>query len=166
MPLDSTVRTHNMAEAEPKMSDTLCFTNQRLGEIEVESDAVLNFPAGILGFSECRRFALLPHRPGTPFFWLVPVERVDVAFVVVNPENFFPDYCPSLTKDQLAPLALTPDQDHSLGMLVVVSFRDGQPTANLRAPLIMDLANRRAVQAVQIGREFDTQTPLFPASSK
>ena len=51
-------------------------------------------------------------------------------------------------------------------MLVVVSFRDGQPTANLRAPLIMDLANRRAVQAVQIGREFDTQTPLFPASSK
>ena len=155
-----------MAEAEPKMSETLCFTNNRLGEIEVESDAILSFPAGILGFSDCRRFALLPHRPGTPFFWLVPIEREDIAFVVVNPENFFPDYCPKLTQDQLAPLALEPNQDHSLGMLVVVSFREGKPTANLRAPLIMDLPNRRAVQAVQIGREFETQAPLFQASNK
>ena len=155
-----------MAEAELKMSETLCFTNNRLGEIEVESDAILSFPAGILGFSECRRFALLPHRPGTPFFWLVPIEREDIAFVVGNPENFFPDYCPKLTQDQLAPLALEPNQDHSLGMLVVVSFREGKPTANLRAPLIMDLPNRRAVQAVQIGREFETQAPLFQASNK
>ena len=155
-----------MAEAEPKMSETLCFTNNRLGEIEVESDAILNFPAGILGFSECRRFALLPHRPGTPFFWLVPVARKDVAFVGVTPENFFPDYCPKLTQDQLAPLALEPNQDHSLGMLVVVSFRAGKPTANLRAPLIMDLPNRRADQPVQIGREFETQAPLFQASRK
>ena len=86
--------------------------------------------------------------------------------MVVNPENFFPDYCPKLTQDQLAPLALEPNQDHSLGMLVVVSFREGKPTANLRAPLIMDLPNRRAVQAVQIGREFETQAPLFQASNK
>ena len=155
-----------MAEAELKMSDTLSFTNHRLGEIEVEADAILNFPAGILGFSECRRFALLPHRPGTPFFWLIPIEREDIAFVVVNPENFFPDYCPSLTQDQLAPLSLEKDKDHSLGMLVVVSFRDGKPTANLRAPLILDLAQRRAVQAVQIGKEFDTQSPLFQAPTK
>jgi flagellar assembly factor FliW len=42
-----------------------------------------------------------------------------------------------------------------------VSFRDGAPTANLRAPLILDLAHRRAIQAVQIGKQFETQTPLF-----
>jgi len=137
-----------------------------LGEIEVASDAILHFPSGILGFSDCHRFALLPHRPGTPFFWLVPVDREDIAFVVVNPENFFPEYCPNLTQDQLAPLALEPDVDHSLGMLVVISFRDGEPTANLRAPLILDLPQRRAVQAVQIGKEFDTQTPLFQGSKE
>ena len=150
-----------MAEAEMKMSETLKFNNHRLGAIEVEADAVLTFPAGILGFSDCRRFALLPHRPGTPFFWLVPIDREDIAFVVVNPENFFPDYLPTLTPDQLAPLDLEPDVDHSLGMLVVISFRDGAPTANLRAPLILDLAHRRAIQAVQIGKQFDTQMPLF-----
>ena len=155
-----------MAEAETKMSETLTFNNHRLGEIEVTSDAILHFPSGLLGFSDCRRFALLPHRPGTPFFWLVPVDREDTAFVVVNPENFFPKYCPSLTQDQLAPLALEPDVDHSLGMLVVISFRDGVPTANLRAPLILDLSQRRAVQAVQIGKEFDTQTPLFQGDAE
>ena len=155
-----------MAEAEIQMSETLIFNNHRLGEIEVSADAVLHFPSGILGFSDCRRFALLPHRPDTPFFWLVPIDRDDIAFVVVNPENFFPDYVPGLTQDQLAPLDLGPDVDHSLGMLVVVSFRDGQPTANLRAPLILDLANRRAVQAVQIGKQFETQTPLFQGSKE
>ena len=72
-PLASVAPIKIMAEAEPKMSEILSFTNTRLGEIEVESDAILNFPAGILGFSECRQFALLPHRPGTPFFWLVPI---------------------------------------------------------------------------------------------
>jgi flagellar assembly factor FliW len=150
-----------MAEAETKMSETLKFNNHRLGDIEVEVDAVLTFPAGILGFSDCRRFALLPHRPGTPFFWLIPIDRDDIAFVVVNPETFFPDYLPSLTPDQLAPLNLGPDADHSLGMLVVVSFHGGSPTANLRAPLILDLARRRAIQAVQMGQKFDTQMPLF-----
>jgi len=150
-----------MAEAETKMSETLKFNNHRLGDIEVEVDAVLTFPAGILGFSDCRRFALLPHRPGTPFFWLIPIDRDDIAFVVVNPETFFPDYLPSLTPDQLAPLNLEPDADHSLGMLVVVSFHEGSPTANLRAPLILDLARRRAIQAVQMGQKFDTQMPLF-----
>lgn len=150
-----------MAEAVTKMSKALSFSNSRLGDIEVEEDAIIEFPAGILGFSECRRFALLPHRPGTPFFWLVPIDRQDVAFVVVNPETFFPDYCPSLSQDQLAPLDLPHGIDHSLGMLVVVSFRKGSPTANLRAPLILDLGQRRAVQAVQIGKQFDTQAKLF-----
>ena len=157
-----------MATPERQMtSGTLTFTNKRLGEIEVEADAVLHFPSGILGFSELRRFALLPHRPGTPFFWLVPIDGDgEVAFVVVNPENFFPEYEPKMTSEQLAPLNLEPDVDHSLGMLVVVSFHDGVATANLRAPLILDLEQRRAVQAVQIGNTFDTRASLFGAKQK
>ena len=139
----------------------MTFKNARLGEIEVEKESILKFPSGLLGFSELHQFALLPHRPGTPFFWLVPIDDEDIAFVVVNPENFFPDYCPSLTQDQLAPLGLEQDVEHSLGMLVVISFHNGSPTANLRAPLILDLENRCAVQAVQIGTQFETQKPLF-----
>ena len=142
------------------MSEKLVFTNRRLGQIEVDPDTLLHFPAGMLGFSDLKRFALMPHRPGNPFYWLVPVHSADVAFVVVNPEHFFPDYLPKPTNDQLAPLDLADDRDHNLGMLVVISFHDGVPTANLRAPIILDLANRRGVQAVQIGNEFPTRAAL------
>jgi flagellar assembly factor FliW len=143
------------------MSKTVVFINRRLGEIEVETDKLLTFPAGMLGFSGLRRFALLPHRPGTPFYWLVAVDAGDVAFVVVNPETFFESYCPAPSKDQLAPLNLPEDTETNLGMLVVVSFHAGSPTANLRAPLLLDLEQRLGVQAVQMNKSFDTRAPLF-----
>jgi flagellar assembly factor FliW len=143
------------------MAEPVVFKNSRLGEIEVDQNKLLTFPAGMLGFSALRRFALLPHRPGTPFYWLVAVDAEDVAFVVVNPEKFFDSYCPSPTKDQLAPLNLQEDAEVSLGMLVVVSFHGGSPTANLRAPLLLDLEQRLGVQAVQMNKSFDTRAPLF-----
>lgn len=151
-----------MASLEKKMTDNdhVIFVNRRLGEIEVRKDVILDFPVGLLGFSSLHRYALVPHQDGdSVFMWLVPLDSEDLAFVVVNPNHFFDSYTPQPTADQLAILEADPEQP--LGVLVLVSFHEGTPTANLKAPLIMDLEARRGIQAVILDKELQTRTPLF-----
>ena len=127
-------------------------TNQRLGRV-VESDAVFQIPTGILGFSvvagwRCAastRYAVL---------WLVG--RRGRHLRGGQPE-LLPRYYPSLTKDQLAPLA-SATRSRPASACWWSSFRDGQPTAN--ALRDHGPGQPLAVQAVQIGASL-TQTPLF-----
>tara|TARA_B000000557_G_scaffold248965_1_gene234003 strand:- start:20 stop:475 length:456 start_codon:yes stop_codon:yes gene_type:complete len=151
-----------MDNQEKKMTeaDLVVFTNHRLGEIEVRRDVLLNFPVGLLGFSHLRQFALVPHKGGdSAFMWLVPLDDENLAFVVVNPDLFFDGYLPQPTPDQLAILQSEPDEP--LGVLVLVSFHDGKPTANLAAPLILDLNHRNGIQAVLLDKNLETRKQLF-----
>tara|TARA_Y100001934_G_scaffold282860_1_gene398886 strand:- start:3978 stop:4433 length:456 start_codon:yes stop_codon:yes gene_type:complete len=151
-----------MVNPEQTMTDSevVIFTNRRLGEIEVRRDVLLNFPVGLLGFNQLREFALVPHKEGgSAFMWLVPLDEPNIAFVVVNPDLFFESYRPQPTADQLAILGAEPDEP--LGVLVLVSFHDGKPTANMTAPLILDLSQRRGIQAVLMDKDLETRKPLF-----
>ena len=151
-----------MVNQEKKMTDTdiVVFNNRRLGEIEVQRDVLLNFPVGLLGFGHLRQFALVPHKGGdSAFMWLVPLEDENLAFVVVNPDLFFDGYLPQPTADQLA--ILQADSEEPLGILVLVSFHDGKPTANLAAPLVLDLTKRNGIQAVLLDKSLETRKQLF-----
>lgn len=141
-------------------SDFVVFTNRRLGEIEVRRDVLLTFPVGLLGFNHLREFALVPHKGGdSAFMWLAPLQDENIAFVVVNPDLFFEDYRPRPSADQLAILGADPDEP--LGVLVLVSFHEGKPTANMTAPLILDLSTRRGIQAVLMDKDLETRRGLF-----
>ena len=148
-------REKRMTEA-----DLVIFKNRRLGEIEVRRDVLLHFPIGLLGFGHLRQFALVPHKEGeSAFMWLVPLEDENLAFVVVNPDLFFEGYQPQPTGDQLA--ILQAGAEEPLGVLVLVSFHDGQATANLAAPLILDLTRRKGIQAVLMDKDLETRKRLF-----
>ena len=150
---------------EMKMTEagkTIVFNNKRLGQIEVDAEVVLTFPVGILGFNRLKRFALLPHKPGTPFHWLVPLDDTNVAFVVVNPDLVFNDYAPQPSADQLSTLGDV--EGKALGVLTVVSFHGGRPTVNLRAPLVLDLERRIGTQVVLLDRKFETRVKLRQGS--
>jgi flagellar assembly factor FliW len=46
--------------------------------------------------------------------------------------------------------------------LTVLSIKETGPTANLLAPVVVNLANRRAVQAVALESDYSCQHGLFP----
>ena len=68
--------------------------SQRFGVVNLEDDAVLNFPEGIIGFPRERGFALIPHQGSSYLAWLQSVSTPELAFPVVSAHYFgngYPD---------------------------------------------------------------------------
>ena len=74
-----------------------------LGELRVQSTDLLHFPSGMLGFPECRRFALL--RGGRDgLFWLQSLEYSPLVFLLVDPFTIEENYSFDVPASQVAEL--------------------------------------------------------------
>ena len=107
------------------------------GEIEIEEKQVVTFPRGLFGFEELRGFALLDATQ-PPFYWLQSLERVEVAFVLMDPLFFRPDYTPDVDGAELEEIGITPDGEGLVFCIVTIPENSSQMTANLQGPLILN----------------------------
>ena len=140
----------------------ITFDSTRFGKLEIEESAVLQMPAGILGFQNSDRYVMLDHEPDSPFKWLHSVDESDVAFVVTDPHIFFPDYDVKIKKDELVGLDVG-DSDE-LVLLVILSLKSDPTlmTANLQGPIVINITNRKGRQVVLKSEKYTTRHRLFP----
>src|SRR5271157_4779862 len=89
------------------------------GEIEVEERQRTSFPRGLFGFEELRDFVLLDATQ-QPFYWLQSVERVEVAFVLIQPGFFRPDYSPDVEPAELSEIGITGPEDMLVFSIVTI----------------------------------------------
>lgn len=130
----------------------------RFGMVDVDESRLLEFPAGLLGFSSYKTFALLQPDDNGVFFWLQSTESADLAFVVTDPALWIPDYQANIRKEQMEELGLTETGDAQV--LVIVNKRDQSLTANLQGPLVVNSSNRRALQLVLAEKRWSTRHEL------
>jgi flagellar assembly factor FliW len=117
------------------------------GEIDIEDRQRISFPRGLFGFEELRDFALLDATQ-QPFFWLQSVERVEVAFVLIDPKFFRPDYTPDVDPAELEEIGITAPEDMLVFSIVTVPPTGGRMTANLQGPLIFNSQTHVARQSI------------------
>jgi flagellar assembly factor FliW len=103
---------------------------------------------GLIGFEDCRHFVLLEDRPDTAFRWMQSVDRPDVAFIVVNPADFFPNYEVELTEDQAGSLDLSDPAQAVMLTTVTMNLDDKKVTTNLLGPIVINLQSLTARQIV------------------
>ena len=130
----------------------------RFGMVDVDESRLLEFPSGLLGLSSFRTFALLQPDDNGVFFWLQSTESADLAFVVTDPALWIPDYQANIRKEQMEELGL--DGTGDAQVLVIVNKRDQSLTANLQGPLVVNSANRRALQLVLAEKRWSTRHEL------
>ena len=70
---------------------TLTIDSSRFGTLEIASDDVIEFPAGLIGLGG-RRFALVTDDGDSSFSWLHSIDDPTLALPVTNPWHFFADY--------------------------------------------------------------------------
>jgi len=117
------------------------------GTIEVDEQQRINFPKGILGFEKFKEYVLLDAER-QPFFWLQSLDVEKVAFIVVNPFLFRPDYELDIDDSDLAEIGIK-DPETALIFSIVTISADGSPmTANLQGPLVINKEERLARQSV------------------
>ena len=123
------------------------------GEIEVEDRQRVLFPRGLFGFESLRDFVLLDATQ-QPFYWLQSMERVEVAFVLINPGFFRPDYSPDVDPAELEEIGITEPDDVLVFSIVTIPPSAQRMTANLQGPLIL---NRRS----HVGRQSISLNPQW-----
>lgn len=138
----------------------------RFGTISVAETEVLDFPSGLVGFPELRRYTLVPHPTGGPFVWLQSLEQPALAFVVTDPALFFADYKIEIRKEEIAELELENAADSTILVLVTIARDPHESTANLLGPVVVNRRNRRARQIVLGDGPFTTRHRLFPAQEE
>lgn len=124
------------------------FSTSRFGEIEIKSDDTLVMPEGLIGFPEMKRYVLLDHGKDSPFKWLQSLDDGAIAFVLMNPLLFKPDYAVEVTESDVKELDLASEDDAVISVIVTMPSDPEKMTANLKAPLVFNLKNRRGMQVI------------------
>lgn len=147
-----------MSEQEAGSGEMITIQSTRFGELTVPADSVIEFPVGVIGFPRHQKFVMLEHKP--PFSWLHSVDDANLAFVVVDGLEFGAAY-------QLEPpvgdktLDLHPDDEYAILVIVTVRSDPRQTTANLKAPLFVNLRNRKGTQVIYDDPRLSTRYPLW-----
>lgn len=141
------------------------FQTRHFGIIEFDDDAVFQFPAGLPGFEDEHEFVALEQPRIRPIVFLQSLKRPDLCFITLPVQTIEPAYRLSLSAEELRLLELPEDRQPEIGKqvlcLAIVAVAEGQtPTANLLAPLVINLANRRAVQAIMSESGYSHRHPL------
>jgi len=142
------------------MNDTNVFIlkSTRFGEMEVSKDSIIDIPQGLIGFPEAKRFVMLDHTP--PFSWLHSVDDPNLAFVVVD-GSFIIEKFDVRIPYGAEPIDLRENEDFAI--LSVVTVRGGfvGTTANTKAPVFVNIRNRKGVQIIFDNPELSTRYSLM-----
>lgn len=125
-----------------------------------EAVQVLTFVSPVAGFPEQRRFVLVALEPSGLLCALRSLDEPDLRFLVVPPGTFFPDYEPELTDSWVEMLALKSAEEALVLAIVTPGDSAAEATANLLAPVVINLRTRQAAQVVLDDTGLPLRAPL------
>ncbi len=128
----------------------------------VEDIPVIEMVAPMPGFPEHQHFALVQLDDSGVLCSLQSVEDPELRFLVVTPAVFFPDYAPVIDDATVATLGITSPDDAMVLLVVNPGNEAGGATANLLAPVVVNLATRQGGQVV-LDEDLPIRAPLLAA---
>lgn len=138
----------------------------RFGALEIQEEQIIHMPAGIIGFPDQRKYVLLEQKKGSPFMWLQSVDNGALAFVLINPLLFKPDYKVEIGPEDAEDLGLKNGGNEAQIMAIVNILNrgeDGKPTAitaNLLGPIVINPEKRLAKQVVLYDGQYSHRHPI------
>ena len=128
----------------------------------VEDNPVIEMVAPMPGFPDHQRFALVQLDDAGVLCSLQSVEDPSLRFLVVPPAVFFPDYSPVIDDATVASLGIASAEDAMVLLVVNPGDETGDATANLLAPVVVNLVTRQGGQVV-LDEDLPIRAPLLAA---
>lgn len=123
------------------------------------------FPAGLPAFEAETSFRLAEPERLRPIVWIESLLTPGLRFICVPVEILDPAYRLELSEAELALLGAG-GAEPLLRRLAILTFPgEGAPTANLRAPLVLNPITHQALQVVRADDAYSFCHPLRPAGA-
>lgn len=139
---------------------------KHFGKLSHEAESELEFPLGLPGFEYRKRFVAVHVVENDPLIYLQSIEDPALCFITMPILAIDPQYRLKVSGEDLVYLGLNSARQPRIGddvlCLSVLSLRETGPTANLLAPILVNLRNRKAVQAVAPESDYSHQFALMP----
>jgi len=135
----------------------------RFGVLDIAEDRVIEFPRGLLGFSQHTRYCLLEPGEDACFFWLQSLDEPSLAFVVTDPGLFVPEFSVPIRPEQMIELKLNKLEDAQV--FVIVNKVEQSLTGNLQGPLVINTLTRTGEQMVLAEKRWTTRHPLVKVAT-
>jgi flagellar assembly factor FliW len=133
-----------------------------LGQVEIDETKIIDFESGIPSFLDEKKFILLPFDETTPFCLLQSLTTPQLAFVVVSPFQFFPDYQAKLSDSTIEALQIETETDVALFLILTVEEPFTLTTANLQGPVAINSTKQKGKQIALNDPSYQTKHLLMP----
>ena len=143
-------------------NNTIKLNTAKFGEIEIDKDSVFNFVSPIIGFQNLKQYAIIDYRPDSPFKWLQSLEDSELAFPITLCSFFGIDYQFDIPDEEAELLEIeTADDVFVCNIANIPSSNPQGATINMLAPIIMNIANKKAMQVILKNTNFEVRYKLF-----
>ena len=134
------------------------------GEVDIDPAKIIHFENGIVGFPDLQDFALIhdsDQGDNAGIRWMQSIEEPAFAMPVMDPLTVKPDYNPEVDDEVLKPIGKL-DPEEILVLVTVTVPKDlKKMSVNLRAPIIINVSERKAVQIIFEGDEYQIKFPSY-----
>jgi flagellar assembly factor FliW len=139
------------------------------GEIEQAEESGFHFPLGLPAFEGEKRFVPIELPGSEPLVFLQSTVTPELCFLAFPIQVIDAEYNLGLAPEDLAVLGLSGDRQPRVGKevlaLALLSVRDGFPvTANLMAPVVVNLQTGQSLQAVRHDSRYSFEHPVQGAA--
>ncbi|PLS17871.1 flagellar assembly protein FliW [Bacillus sp. M6-12] len=134
-------------------------------ETEIEESKIIQFEQGIPGFSDEQKFYILPFAEDGSFSIMQSVQTPALAFVIVSPFTFFPDYSFKLSDQNKEALQIVKEDDVSVYVILTIQEPFQKTTANLQGPLVINAEKKLGRQVLLNDSLYKTKHLLFSPSA-
>lgn len=134
-----------------------------LGSMEIEREDIIYFPEGLLGFQDYKNYVILRIEENSQFMFLQSVDEKAMAFLIINPWDFFLDYNIDLPNKSLEIIDFDTKVDKNLAIYSIVTLGETlkESTCNLLAPIVINVDQKKGRQVILNNSPYITTHELF-----
>lgn len=138
----------------------------RFGDLQVNEQDILKFKEGILGFEKLTRFFIVDPGDNTLIMWLQSIDDGSIAFPVIEPRIFNPDYVVKLLPSELNSLSLESLTSAKILSILTIPQDVTQMSANLKAPIVINTKENVARQIVLQDNKLSVRFEMYKELKK
>lgn len=133
----------------------------RFGELQVNENDVLAFNDGILGFEDLKNFIVVDPGDSTLILWLQSIDKGEIAFPIIEPKIFKPDYVAKLLPIDMDSVDLESVNEAKVYTILTIPQDLTKMSANLKAPIVINNKKNLAKQVVLQDSKLPVQFEMY-----
>lgn len=131
------------------------------GTVSYDEENIVVFEKPLLGFNNLKKFVLVEIEQNSMFNLLQSIEEKAVGFIVLSPFSVRQDYEIELDEATIKELEIESHEDVAIMTTVTLNEVAEKTTTNLKAPIIINIKNKKGKQIILNNDKYKIKEPLM-----